>query len=185
MPALALERCQYPDDLLDGFAKEDDSDRNWWAVYTKARQEKAIVRQLVAQEVPCYLPLVEKTQVIRGRRNRSYQPVFSGYLFLFANDDERVTTLQTNRVSQMLPVANGIEFCNDLRGVRNLIATNAPLTIESRLEAGQPVRIKHGPFAGLEGTIIQRRNSTRLLIAVKYLQQGVSVQIDDFLVEPI
>ena len=184
MPALALEKSQYPDDLLDGFAAQDE-ERQWWAVYTKARQEKAIVRQLVAQQVPCYLPLVEKNQVVRGRRTRSYQPVFGGYLFLFGNDDDRVTALQTNRVSQMLSVPDGQDFCGDLRRVRELIAANAPLTVESRLEAGQAVRIKNGPLAGLEGTIIQRRNSSRLLIAVKYLQQGVSVQIDDYLVEPI
>jgi transcriptional antiterminator RfaH len=184
MPALALEKSQYPSNLLDGFARGDE-ERKWWAVYTKARQEKAMVRQLLAQQVPCYLPLVEKSQILRGRRARSYQPVFGGYVFLFGNDDERVKTLQTNRVSQMLPVFDGREFCEDLRRVRDLIAINAPLTVESRLEPGQAVRIKSGPFTGIEGTIIQRRNSTRLLIAVKYLQQGVSVQIDDFLVEPI
>jgi transcription antitermination factor NusG len=184
MPALALEQSQFPDNLLDGFASQE-GDRRWWAVYTKARQEKAITRQMIAQEIPCYLPLVEKNQVVRGRRTCSFQPVFGGYVFLFGDDDERVKVLQTNRVSQMLPVYDADELCNDLRQVRTLIDSKAPLTVESRLEAGQAVRIKTGPFAGLEGTILQRRNSSRLLIAVNYLQQGVSIQIDDFLVEPI
>lgn len=184
MPALPLENSVFPDDLLDGFAAQDGT-RRWWAVYTKARQEKAMVRQLVAQQVPCYLPLVEKSQIQRGRRTRSFQPVFGGYVFLFGDEDDRVTALQTNRVSQLLPVADGEELCRDLQKVRCLISSKAPLTVESRLEAGQAVRIKNGPFRGLEGIILQRRNATRLLIAVKYLQQGVSIQIDDFLVEPI
>jgi transcriptional antiterminator RfaH len=47
------------------------------------------------------------------------------------------------------------------------------------------VRIKSGALMGLEGMILTRRGETRLLIAVHYLQQGVSVQIDDYMVEPI
>ena len=40
-------------------------------------------------------------------------------------------------------------------------------------------------MAGLEGTVIHRRGKTRLLVAVKMLQQGVSLEIDDFQLEPL
>jgi hypothetical protein len=40
-------------------------------------------------------------------------------------------------------------------------------------------------MAGFEGTIVQRRGTDRLLIAVSFLQQGVSVEINDFMVDPI
>jgi transcriptional antiterminator RfaH len=73
----------------------------------------------------------------------------------------------------------------DLQNVRKLIACGAPLTVEARLQPGRRVRIKGGALMGLEGTIVCRRAETRLLIAVHYLQQGVSVQIDDYMVEPI
>jgi len=44
--------------------------------------------------------------------------------------------------------------------------------------------VKAGPFAGLEGTVVVRRGETRLLVAVNFLQQGASVEIDDFVLEP-
>ncbi|TWT79352.1 hypothetical protein CA13_07520 [Planctomycetes bacterium CA13] len=59
------------------------------------------------------------------------------------------------------------------------------MTIESRLTPGKKVRVKSGAFQGLEGTIIKRKTGSRLLIAVHYLHQGVSVEIDDFMVEPL
>jgi hypothetical protein len=59
------------------------------------------------------------------------------------------------------------------------------LTVEGRLKAGDRVRVKHGVLGGLEGTIIRRNRKTRLLIAVNYLQQGVSIEIDDFMLEPL
>ena len=76
-------------------------------------------------------------------------------------------------------------MARDLRQLANLIATGAPLTIEQRLSPGQKVRIRNGPMAGFEGTVVQRRGSNRLLIAVSFLQQGVSVEINDFMVDAI
>ena len=52
------------------------------------------------------------------------------------------------------------------------------------LSPGRKVRIQSGPMAGIEGTIVQRRGADRLLIAIAFLQQGVSVEINDFLVDP-
>jgi len=38
---------------------------------------------------------------------------------------------------------------------------------------------------GLEGVVVRRQKTSRLVVAVSYLNQGVSVEIDDFMVEPI
>ena len=165
--------------------QEECGDRCWWAVFTKARQEKALARDLLAQQIPFFLPLVTKDNVIRGKRVQSHVPLFPGYVFLYSGEDERVRSLKTNRISQLLPVVDQRELCFDLHQVQRLIEADAPLTVERRLETGQRVRIKHGPMMGLEGTITARRGKMRLLVAVHFLQNGVSVEIDDFMVEPI
>jgi transcriptional antiterminator RfaH len=59
------------------------------------------------------------------------------------------------------------------------------LTVERRLVSGQPVRIKVGPMKGIEGVVVSRRGQTRLLVSVAFMQQGASIEIDDFQVEPI
>lgn len=184
MPILAAEPDCYPTNLLDELAAES-SDRRWWAVYTKSRQEKSLARQLYGMNVPHYLPLVSKTSRIGPRKVKSHLPVFAGYVFLYGTEEERVQALTTNRISRILPVPGREQMTADLRHVRSLILAGAPLTVEARLQPGQRVRIKSGSLMGLEGTVICRRAETRLLIAVHYLQQGVSVQIDDYMVEPI
>ena len=73
----------------------------------------------------------------------------------------------------------------ELQQLQRLIATNAPLTVESRLAPGRRVRVRQGPFAGIEGTVLVRRGETRLLVSINFLQQGASVEIDDFQLEPI
>jgi transcriptional antiterminator RfaH len=184
MPVLPCEKSIFPDGLFEDTTVCLDG-RKWWVIYTKPRQEKALARNLLSHEIPFYLPLVGKTQYNRGRRFTSYLPVFAGYVFVFGSETERVTALTTNRVSRILPVPNGQQLRDDLQKVRQLIESKTPLTIESRLAPGQRVRVKCGSLAGLEGVIIARRRKCHLLVGVNYLQQGVSVQIEDYMVEPI
>ena len=106
-------------------------------------------------------------------------------MFLFANEEERVKALTTDRIVQLLPAPSGEKIVQDLQNVQALIKAGAPLTLESRLEIGRKVRVKSGALMGLEGEIISRRGEDRLLIGVQFLQQGASILIRDFQVEPI
>ncbi|MHB0956106.1 MAG: transcription termination/antitermination protein NusG [Pirellulaceae bacterium] len=188
MPILEQETCVFPEDLLSEAPitfDAESTDRRWWAVYTKSRQEKALARHLVGHEVPFYLPLIPKDNMIRGRRVRTYVPLFGGYVFLFGSEEERVTTLTTNRISRILPVPDQEQLRRDLANVHGLIDRNAPLAVEQRLASGDLVRIRSGALRGLEGVVVKRHGKTRLLVAVKYLQQGVSVEIDDCALDPL
>jgi len=185
MPILKEEPSLYPETLLDE-APLDVADRRWFALYTKARQEKSLARELLKHRIPFYLPLVKKTNVSRGRKRISRMPLFGGYVFLFGADEERVRCLATNRISRVLAVERPRAACFRLAAVLpDLIAANAPLTIEARLAPGRRVRVRQGAFAGLEGTVLKRRGETRLLVAINFLQKGASVEIDDFSLEPL
>jgi transcriptional antiterminator RfaH len=184
MPILASETDLFPGNLLDDFTREP-SERRWWAVYTRSRMEKSLARQLLAMEIPFYLPLIPRTSMIAGRRVRSLNPLFTGYLFMYGNDHERVQMLGTNRVAHLWSSNYVDELTRDLQGVRALIESGIPLSPEGRLQPGERVRIKTGQLMGLEGVIVSRRGEDRLLIAVNFLQQGVSIQISDFQVERI
>jgi transcriptional antiterminator RfaH len=184
MPILKEEPNLFPETLLDD-PPRDMAERHWFALYTKARQEKSLARELLKHGIAFYLPLVGKTSVSRGRRRTSQVPLFGGYLFLYGAEEDRVRTLATNRVSRVLSVENPEQLVFDLRQLRQLITAGAPLTVESRLAPGRRVRVRHGAFAGLEGTVLKRRGETRLLVSVNFLQQGASVEIDDFLLEPL
>jgi transcriptional antiterminator RfaH len=183
MPILAAETSIFPDDLLSGSSHCQAA--RWWAVYTKPRQEKSLARQLLKAQIPFFLPLVPRARLYRGSRRESYVPLFTGYLFLCGTDEQRLASLTTNRVMQTIAVQDSAELVDDLTQIQRLIASRAPLTLEGRLLPGQRVRIRSGALAGLEGTILTRRRESRLLVAVRFLQQGVSVDLDDFMLERI
>ena len=184
MPILKAETELYPSNLLEEVAPAD-TDRKWWAVYTKSRQEKAIARQLKGMDVPFYLPLVPQTTMIGTRKVKSLLPLFPSYMFVFGSDVERIATLSTQRVTQMLCAVDNAVMTRDLANIRTMIEAGVPMTLESRLEPGRRVRIKKGALMGMEGTVVTRRGAERLLVAVQFLQQGVSIEINDYQLEPL
>ena len=184
MPILKEEVCLFPDDLLES-SLDPHSEAQWWVLCTKPRQEKAVSRHLHAQSVPFYMPLIKKARIYRGRRRTSYIPLFPGYVFMRGADEERIASLNSNRLSQMLPVDDAERLREDLQRIAGLIAADVPLTPESRLVPGHRVRIRSGPFAGLEGTVMKRRGRTRLLVSVNFVQRGASIEVEDCLLEYI
>ena len=87
--------------------------------------------------------------------------------------------MTTNCISRWIEVPDSLELTNDLRQLRRLIETGAPVTPEDRLEPGMRVLVRSGPFQGIEGYVLKRFTETRLLVAVNFLKQGASVQIED------
>ena len=143
MPILPREVNIFPEDLLEASYVAADEAR-WLVVHTKPRQEKSLARDAVARSVPCYLPLVPKQSRPRGRTITSFSPLFAGYMFACVDAEQRLTLLQTNRVSRTVDVEDQELLTTQLRDLEKLIAVDAPLTIERKLQPGRAVRVKSG-----------------------------------------
>jgi transcriptional antiterminator RfaH len=184
MPILPREPDIYPAEL---FARPDERQADtWWAMYTLARREKELMRRLRAMDIGFYSPLVPKrTRSPGGRVRESFVPLFASYVFVCGTDHQRQQALTSNCISRCLQVSDTWRLVADLRQVQRLIELGAPLTIEARIEPGQRVRVRSGPMLGLEGTVVKRRGKDWLVVAVEFLQQGASVLLEDFQVEPL
>jgi transcriptional antiterminator RfaH len=182
MPYISKDVDTNPPDLLQS-PPLNGGDRRWWTLYTRVRQEKALSRELLAWKIPFYLPLVKQTNLHGGRKRVGYLPLFSSYLFLFGTDDERVRALTTDRVAKWLPAPDPDELVRDLAQIQRLIQAEVPLTLESKLQPGTPVRVRTGVLAGIEGIVHARTKPTKLVVYVEMLNQGVSLEVDDFTLE--
>jgi transcriptional antiterminator RfaH len=186
MPILAAEIDLYPENLLDGELSTRDAELGWWALYTRSRHEKELTRRLRAMEVPFYCPTIEKSsRTPKGRNLVSQIPLFPNYVFIYGNAEQRYAALTSNCVSRDLAVADGAALQADLRKLRLLIQSGLPVAPEPKLVTGARVRVRSGPLVGQQGVILQRHGETRLLVAVQFLQQGASVQLDEQDLEPL
>jgi transcription antitermination factor NusG len=184
MPILKRESDIYPETLFSDTAILSDVDRQWWCVYTLVRREKELLRKLSTMKIPHYGPMIPKRyRAPNGRLRTSFIPLFPNYVFMLASEDERSAALTTNCISRCNLISQRELFVKELSQIYQVVSAGVPLTPEARLEAGNKVRVKSGPFAGYEGTVIRRHGKTRLLLSIRYLEQGVSMEMDEGLLE--
>jgi transcriptional antiterminator RfaH len=173
--------------LFDGGipTKHVVGDRCWHVLHAKPRQEKSLARHLHAAGISYYLPTVPRRCRTPGRVLVAHAPLFPGYLFLYADRDERLTALTSNRVVQALPVLEQGRLFDDLRQIERLLAAGLAVTAEARLAPGTPVEITTGPLAGLYGTVVSCEAARRFVVRVDFIHQGASVLLEDCAVLPL
>lgn len=185
MPLLSLEPFVFPETLLQPGPKVEAGEKPWRVLFTRPRMEKNLVRRLLAREISFFLPLYEHRLPSQGRVRSSYLPLFPSYVFLKGDHQDRQNALETNLVSHCIEVADQGQIQEDLERVYQAVTSVLELTPEARLQPGTPVRVIAGPLAGLEGTVLRRGKQLKFQIAMRFLQQGVSVEMEHWMIEPI
>lgn len=185
MPLLPLEPFLYPEDLLSQTTTAAADPPRWWVLHTRPRTEKCLARRFLARNLAFFLPLYQRQWRSRGRLLSSYVPLFPGYIFLHGDYQTRLAALETNRVARCLPVEDQDRLHAELARVYHLMAAGEPLAPEDRLQPGARVEIIHGPLAGLEGKVLRRGKQLRFFVEVQLLQRGVSVEIENWMIQPL
>ncbi len=151
----------------------------WLAAYTRSRHEHQVANQLRSKDLEFLLPTFERTVRWSDRIRRSSAPLFPGYVFVHVSDSERVPVLQTIGVVNLVCIAGKAAVLHDEEVERLRACCLRPSAIEPHpyLQIGHRVRVKHGPFAGWEGTLVEKSNARRLIISVHQIMKSVAINI--------
>lgn len=186
MPILPAEPDLYPDDLWEAAPWAADRGARWWCVHSRPRQEKAAARDFRKRGIPFYMPQAAYTHQTPGRRTvRSVLPLFPGYLFLLADDHQRVAAVKGGHLANLLPVHDQEALVHDLRQIRQMIASGLAIVPEAHHVVGSRVRILNGPLRGLEGTVVRRGSRDRIVALVRFIGRGAMVDLEGWEAEPI
>jgi transcriptional antiterminator RfaH len=184
MPLLPLETFVFPEDLLTS-PPPPEPEEKWWVLHTRPRAEKSLARKFLNGRLSFYLPLYERRWRSRGRALSSFMPLFPGYVFLFGAAEARLAALATNLIVNVLPVSDQGRLRGDLVRVNHLLTAGSGVSPELGLMPGTPVMVVAGPLAGIEGKVLDLGKGLRFFIEVQFLQRGVSVEIDPWMVSPL
>jgi len=163
-------------------------DERWVLLYTRSRYEKRVAHLCTRSGARYYLPLQEH-RTGRDHRGRSYSlPLFPSYVFACLTADQQHQLLMMQGIARVIPVRQPGRMLSELKEIRRLLETGAPVCVAPTLVRGTRVRVARGPLAGLEGMVVDsRRRAARheLLINVTILGRAVATEIDLLEVEPV
>jgi transcription antitermination factor NusG len=143
--------------------------------------------QLRTKGVDFLLPTYERLIRWSDRVVRAHAPLFPGYIFVNVSDLDRVRVLQTAGVVQLVSCAGrpSALYDNEVERLRACCLRPADIEPFPYLKIGHRVRVKHGPFSGWEGTLVERHNSRRLVISVEQIMRSVAINLHGVDVEPV
>lgn len=186
MPILEWEPPLWPEDLLDRESVEQSPDgMRWCALHVRPRSEKMLARKLRVQRVGYYLPQHERRQKYQRRIVASRVPVFPGYLFMFGDQSALEFCIGSRELVSPIHVVEQEQLLAQLRDVRRLIDSGAPITPEAKLETGMPARIVRGPLAGMSGQVVRNQRGLKFVLQVQFIQRAASIEVDGTMVEAI
>jgi transcription antitermination factor NusG len=171
-----------PESLASGGAHLpiEQFEPRWYAAYTCANHEKRVAEQLTQRSLENFLPQYESLRRWKDRRVTLQLPLFPGYVFVRLALRERLRVLETPSVVRLVGF-NGRPAPLPEREIEALrTCARAKLAAEphAHLAVGRRVRIKHGPLAELEGVLVRRKNTFRVVIALDLIARSASVEVD-------
>jgi len=151
----------------------------WFALYTMPKSEQSVRRVLDIRQIESFCPTFEVQKVWRNRQRVKIQrPLFPSYLFI------RIVPRQRSLV---LSTPNALRIVGDRRGPSSIPDQEIEfLRSDLCRRRGEPyrdlvigtrVRICSGPMEGLEGTLVQKRNSLRFVLTVAMINQHAAVEV--------
>jgi transcriptional antiterminator NusG len=166
---------------IDHETEKYPSGAQWFALWTRSRQEKASAAVLETLNITCFLPLKSEVRQWSDRNQTVQVPLFSGYLFVRMNPtkDSRLQVLKTPGIAGFvgnnagpLPIPD-----KQIDDIRTVLTQRADCSILPLLEEGDLVRVVRGPLAGVEGQLLQSNSATRLLISIEMINKTLSVKV--------
>ena len=160
---------------------------SWYAVQTRSRHEKMVVRQLEGQGFTTFLPLSQQLREWSDRRKIVEFPLFPGYVFLqmIYEPEARLRVLRTDGVVNFVGMhGQGIAIPDQqIEHLQTLLANKVPVESHPFLKVGQRVRIRGGSLNGTEGLLVGQDSDRTLVISVELIQRAVSIRLQGYEVE--
>jgi transcription antitermination factor NusG len=163
---------------------------NWYAVQTRARNEKAISERLQEQGLTTFLPLVTEVRRWSDRKKKVELPLFSCYVFVklvAANNEERMRVYRTNGVFRIVSMrGEAIPIPDEqIDSLRAVVTQQVPWSAHPFLKIGQRVRIRSGSLEGVEGVLLSLNGDRTLILSVDAIQRSLAVRVEGYDVEAL
>jgi transcription antitermination factor NusG len=159
----------------------------WHVLYTRHQHEKTVHRLLESKGIESLLPLRATASRWKDRTKLLQLPLFPCYVFFRAASSSWLHVLNTPGVHMMVPGSNGPAIVppEEIDAVRRLAESSSRVELHPFLADGDRVRVTSGPLAGVEGFLVRKKNSFRLVVSVQLLGKSAATEIDAICVERI
>jgi transcription antitermination factor NusG len=149
--------------------------KKWYALQTKPRQEFKAEKQLKNLGLENYLPVIVKKNKWSDRVKEIFEPIIRGYIFIKADERERLIALEQFSVSKCLFDQGKPAVIPDwqIENLKKMLMVQSEYFVYEGLVTGTKVEIIQGPFSGVIGVIQSTSEKRMFAVSIELLNRTV------------
>jgi len=159
--------------------KNNNNKKYWFALYTKPRSEYKAREQLAVIEVDHYLPTFTSMKQWSDRKKKITEPLIRGYIFIYANEHERLASVEQPSIVRCL-FDGGHPACIpdwQIDNIKKLLAQDSEIIVYNGIVTGTKVMIKNGHFEGVVGIVTDNEKGKSISISIDLLNRSVITRV--------
>jgi hypothetical protein len=158
----------------------------WWVAQTRPQYEKRLARDLAAQGVDYFLPMVDLVKLYGQHKRKVTVPVLPYYVFVNGDEEARYAAATSEATSHIIPVFDQGRLSTELTHLEHAFPRNPILQTPDFAQAGVRCLIRTGHrYAGLEGFIESDTGKGYVLLRLTVLQASFAVEIEPAYLIPL
>lgn len=160
----------------------DSAEAKWFAVYTKYKREKVILKDLNRKGIQAYLPIQKLTRIYASKKKKVEMPLISCYIFVKITKPDYLHVLQTESVVNFVRIAKNLISIpeREIEIMRQVVGEGIQITAEpsSALNRGDKVAIVGGNLTGLTGTLVDNHGEKEVIINLESMGYSLRMTLD-------
>ena len=170
-----------PVDMLPAsVSRSVDSQRSWFAVFTRSHHEKRVAQYYAERNIEHLLPISRVMRQWSHYRKVTVElPLFPNYLFVHISRGERTRVVEVPGALSLVGQRSTPAPLPDIE-IESLRASLKLPHCEPHpyMVVGSKVLIKNGALAGREGIVLRTKNRCRVVLTLSLIMRSFTVEVD-------
>jgi transcription antitermination factor NusG len=151
----------------------------WFAVYTRPRWEKKVVKLLNEKGVENYCPLNKVVKQWSDRKKVVLEPIFKSYIFVRVTEEDKWDLKKINGILNFVYWLGKPARIRDeeIAVIKKFLNEFSDVSIEQDLQVNTKVRIKQGVLMNYQGSLVEI-SGNRVKIKIESMGLQLSAHFD-------
>jgi len=159
---------------------DNKSAKYWFVLYTHSKCEFKVADSLSDMQIEYFLPTKIFVRKWSDRKKEIELPLFAGYIFIYANEFERLKSIELKQVARCLTdfgkPATVPEW--QIESLKKMLIEKHQIEIINGIVKGKEVQINSGVFSGMRGILVDVKNKNQLAISIELINRTVIVNLN-------
>jgi transcription antitermination factor NusG len=151
----------------------------WFAVYTRPRWEKKVVKLLDEKGIENYCPLNKVVKQWSDRKRIVLEPIFKSYVFVRVNEEDKWELKKINGILNFVYWLGKPAHIRDeeINSIKKFLNEFSEIEVEQELRVNSKVRIKQGVLMNYQGILLEI-SGNRAKIKIESMGLQLSAHFD-------